>query len=320
MAEMREKQRLIGWIESEIARRTGSSPRGCRKSRRRLLIRLSRAVGFKPHRLTLRCLFTLREKEKALLRVKTVKHRRQAALSARQKVNRDAEGGKLPHTKERERLELTTTQARDLSSYWKDIWEQQGNYNLNHPEFVEWRSQMRDQSEPEEEDDVDELLEKSDVAWKLARRKVRNWKAPGPDGIQGFWLKAFGGMGMHLELWFNQVMRQTKEVPQWMVRGRTVMVPKENCEGKPDQFRPITCLNTSYKFLTGILMMWLTWHVEKFRLLPDEQKASRRFRRGCLDALLIDTAVTGRRNCMGATCQWHGSIIGRPLTWCRIAS
>jgi len=52
------------------------------------------------------------------------------------------------------------------------------------------------------------------------------------------------------------------EVSEWLVRGRTVTIPKEGCSGRPDQFRSITYLNTAYKLLTGTLMGWLGEHVQ----------------------------------------------------------
>ncbi len=50
-------------------------------------------------------------------------------------------------------------------------------------------------------------------------------------------------------------------------------------------------LNTSYKAFTGTLTSMLWRHVEEKQLLPPKQKALRKGRRGCLDALVIDAAV-----------------------------
>lgn len=97
-----------------------------------------------------------------------------------------------------------------------------------------------------------------------------------------------------------------EQMPAWMVRGRTVLIPKEGCTGCPEQYRPITCLNTAYKIYTGTLAEMLLEHVESCELLPPEQKALRRRRRGCLDALVIDGAVTGEAKLADKICQWHG--------------
>jgi hypothetical protein len=70
------------------------------------------------------------------------------------------------------------------------------------------------------------------------------------------------------------------------------MIPKDgNSTGEPDKFRPITCLNTLYKLLTGVLTEVLYEHVMTQGLSPDEQKALRKWQRGCLDTLVIDKAI-----------------------------
>ena len=72
-----------------------------------------------------------------------------------------------------------------------------------------------------------------------------------------------------------------------------MLVPKKGCKGRPEQFRPITCLNTSYKLLTGLLTKTLRRHVDKHDILPEEQFALRPGRRGCTDALAVDSGICG---------------------------
>ena len=75
------------------------------------------------------------------------------------------------------------------------------------------------------------------------------------------------------------------DLPGWMVKGRTVLIPKDGCRGGPGDFRPITLLNTVYKSMTGALATLLQHPVKHAGLLPQEQKELRRGQRGCLDAL-----------------------------------
>ena len=77
-----------------------------------------------------------------------------------------------------------------------------------------------------------------------------------------------------------KVMDGESELPEWLVRGRTVMLPKEGCTGRPDQYRPITCLNTTYKLLTVTLAEVLMTHITAKNLLPEEQKALRKRQEG----------------------------------------
>ena len=82
--------------------------------------------------------------------------------------------------------------------------------------------------------------------------KQPNWKAPGPDGISAYWYKAFPGLASVLGSIIWEVIDGDMEVLEWLVKGRTVLIPKAKDENfDPSQFRPITCLNTCYKSLTG---------------------------------------------------------------------
>ena len=73
----------------------------------------------------------------------------------------------------------------------------------------EWRKEMREQTKPQEGNEESD----HEVAWKISCKKIRSWKAPGPDGIQGFWLKQFPRMLTHLRALFRAVLEGTLEVP-----------------------------------------------------------------------------------------------------------
>ena len=120
---------------------------------------------------------------------------------------------------------------------------------------------------------------------------MKSWTAPGPDGIPGYWLKKFKSTADLIKHLLWKVLDGETEIPEWLVKGRTVLLPKDGWEGKPDQFQPITCLNCTYKLFTGVLTAILMTHVTTKNVLPDEQKALRKGRRGCLDALVIDGMI-----------------------------
>ncbi len=117
------------------------------------------------------------------------------------------------------------------------------------------------------------------------------------------------------------------------------MLPKKGCTGEPEQYRPITCLNVAYKLLTGPLTAILTEHVMTLDLLPKEQRALRKgargkqtkekrncdgihFLAGCLDALVVDNAVTKearmwRRNLSVAWIDYKKAFDMTPHAWIR---
>ncbi len=184
-------------------------------------------------------------------------------------------------------MKLSDDQFGKLIEFWKGVWEVQGECKPGHPALKEWRKQTRRQTrEAAEEESLDR-----EEAWERALKKMAGWKAPVPDGIEAYWWKAFRGLGLELKEMFWRMSDGEAEIPQWLVTGRTVMVPKGECMGEPHQFRPIACLNTAYKAYTGALTMILMHHAEATNIIPMEQKALRKGQRGCLDALMVDETV-----------------------------
>ena len=85
-------------------------------------------------------------------------------------------------------------------------------------------------------------------------------------------------------------------VPEWIVKGRTVLIQKDTMKGtQADNYRPITCLPIMWKLLTGIMGEKLYQHLERNGMLADEQKRCRKRSRGAKDQLLVDKAIL--KNC-----------------------
>ena len=58
---------------------------------------------------------------------------------------------------------------------------------------------------------------------KAGIRKMANWKAPGPDGVRGFWFKRFPSLHASLTVALGLCL-DSGEVPDWLVKGRTVLI------------------------------------------------------------------------------------------------
>ena len=125
-------------------------------------------------------------------------------------------------------------------------------------------------------------------------RKMPNWKAPGLDGLLGYWLKNF--VGCHERLVGQlQICLDSAQMPEWLTVGRTVLIQKDKEKGNVVHCRPITCLPIMWKLVTGVLADEIYNHLEKEQLLPMEQKGCRRKSWGTKDQLLIDRMIA--RNC-----------------------
>ena len=99
-----------------------------------------------------------------------------------------------------------------------------------------------------------------------------NWKGPGPDGIQGYWLKNFTSLHKCLAKVLDDCIT-TGNVPDWMVEGRTILLMKDSTKGsEASNYRPIACLNLLWKLLTAMISEKTYSHLEQNNLLPDEQK------------------------------------------------
>ena len=61
---------------------------------------------------------------------------------------------------------------------------------------------------------------------KRAMARMSNWKAAGPDNINGFWFKK--ATSLHPKLKQNlQECVNAGQVPTWMTEGRTVLIMKD---------------------------------------------------------------------------------------------
>ena len=91
-------------------------------------------------------------------------------------------------------------------------------------------------------------------------KKRKNWSAPGIDGIQNFWWKKFKSVWRPLCMAMNRWINEPHTIPEWMALGRTVLLPKTEDLTKEKDYRPITCLNTSYKIFTGLVANYMKDH------------------------------------------------------------
>ena len=79
-------------------------------------------------------------------------------------------------------------------------------------------------------------------------------------------------------------------IDQLLAYGRVALIPKEG-EWSAANPRPITCLNTMYKWLTSILVIFHNKHLQKYQLLQLDQRGARQGVSGTVNNLLIDDAV-----------------------------
>lgn len=174
--------------------------------------------------------------------------------------------------------------ATESRKFWEGIWSTE----VRHDDGVSWLGDVREQMKAVKQMD-DVVVEVEGVKRGIGR--MSNWKAPGPDMVRGFWFKKLTSLHLVLTDALKECV-QRGEVPEWMVKGRTVLIQKDPTQGRSaSNYRPIACLPLMWKLLTGIFADKMYDHLHANSLLPDEQKGCRKQSRGTKDQLLIDREV-----------------------------
>ena len=182
---------------------------------------------------------------------------------------------------------MRTNEAPDAAGsqeFWSNIW----SVEVEHDKEASWLGDIRKKMERvRAQEDIVITIEYV----RAGVRRMANWKAPGPDGVMGFWFKKLPAVHEAMTEALQECVERG-EVPAWMVKGRTVLIQKDPVKGRAvSNYRPIACLPLMWKLLTSIFADKIYDHLKENDLLPDEQKGCRRNSRGTKDQLLIDKAV-----------------------------
>ncbi|XP_030750616.1 uncharacterized protein LOC115878300 [Sitophilus oryzae] len=140
-------------------------------------------------------------------------------------------------------------------NFWENIWSQAVEHNREAQWITEEENkQINTTAMP----NVTITLE--DI--KAAISKTNNWKAPGDDKIQNYWLKSFTSIHKPLTNIFQNFVQGTEAIPSFLTQGVTYLKPKGTDTANPSKYRPITCLSTTYKLLTAIITTKINTHLQ----------------------------------------------------------
>ena len=187
--------------------------------------------------------------------------------------------------------ELNGEEAVDLAPekeeakrFWSDIWSKEVKHNND----AEWLKKIREEQMGRfKQDRIEITIGKV----KKVLKSMPNWKSAGPDLVQGFWLKNFTAMHDRITIQLSACL-ETGQTPQWMTKGRTVLLLKDIKKGNiVSNYRPITCLPLMWKLLTGMIAEDMYTHLEGRGVLPEEQKGCKKGSRGTNDLLYIDQQI-----------------------------
>ena len=152
---------------------------------------------------------------------------------------------------------------------------------------------MRSEGNVKKQDKIDITI----GSLKKILGRMLNWKSPGPDLVQGFWLKNFSSLHEKVRLQLKECL-DSGFVPSWLTRGTTLLLQKDKSKGNVlNNYRPITCLPLMWKLLTGVSADQIYAHLDQEKFLPEEQKGCRKGSRGTNNLLYTDRAVIKAVKC-----------------------
>jgi len=89
---------------------------------------------------------------------------------------------------------------------------------------------------------------------------------------------------------FNKLIEEDS-IPEWLTAGVTHLIPKNENTGNPKNYRPVTCLPTTYKLIASVISKRMQKYMDNENLLPKEQKGCCNRTKGCKDQLLISKVI-----------------------------
>ena len=176
--------------------------------------------------------------------------------------------------------------AEESINFWGGIWSVEKEHNKKANWLKELKEEMSNKHHIQEG-----LVITVDMITRQCR-KMPNWKAPGKDKVQGFWIKSMTNLHERIAEQLNGILIGENDLPGWMTYGHTILCQKDVSKGNAvENYRPITCLPLMWKLLNGVIAEEMYGYLEGENLLPNEQKGCKRKSRGTKDQLLIDKTV-----------------------------
>ena len=110
-----------------------------------------------------------------------------------------------------------------------------------------WLRELRAEKDNMKQTDIEILTEMITKQGK----KIQHWKIPGPDGVQGYWLKILTALHECIAKQMDDIISNRENIPEWMALGKTVLYQKDSCKGNAvDNYRLISCLPLMWKLMT----------------------------------------------------------------------
>ena len=114
---------------------------------------------------------------------------------------------------------------------------------------------------------ANEVIDK--VLSKLANDK------PGRDLVPGSWIKKLNSMKEQFKKNLINSFNLEKELPQWLVSCKTLLLPENENTHEAKNYRPIAFQNSMHKVFTAIITDFIMDHCTKNNIGAEEQAAGK---------------------------------------------
>ena len=123
---------------------------------------------------------------------------------------------------EKERCDDDQPVAEGSKQFWGNIWSP----SSDHKKDAKWLQDLRSEVNVKKQEKID--ITTGSVEKILGR--MPNWKSPGPDLVQGFWLKSFSSFHERVRLQQKECL-DNGFVRSWLTRGKTSLLQKDKSKG-----------------------------------------------------------------------------------------
>jgi transposase-like protein len=147
---------------------------------------------------------------------------------------------------------------------------------------------------------------------RTAIKRTNNWKVAGADHIQNYWYKQLSAAHDTPKRNFNDIIQDPNKIPEFMTKGKTILIPKDENTEDPSKFRPITCLPTVYKIFTSVITQKIDQHIETHNIISEEQKGCRK---NCKEQVILNQVRKKQHNVCIAYTDYQKAYDSVPHVW-----
>lgn len=203
---------------------------------------------------------------------------------------------------------------QEIQHFWQEQLSAKKHFNRN-AHWIQSEILRTQQIEDQQQRDI------TTAELEAIIKSLPNWKAPGPEKLQNFWIKKLTCTWEKLREAINEAIDDPNKIPEFLLQGITYLLPKDPQNSQdPAKYRPITCLPTMYKIITSCIAKRIYEHCEDNNLIAIQQNGCKKGSKGCKEQLIIDSVVcnqaaTKNRNLYTAFIDYKKAFDSVPHDW-----